>query len=122
MSDQGRNGRDGLWHFGKGRRRIASMSEPEMTDESPLMCHRCGAELEPGKGDFYVVKIEAFADPTPPDFSEEDLYRDAKAEIGRLIEQMEGLTEQEAMDQVYRRVFLHLCGRCYRQWIEDPTG
>ena len=98
------------------------MSEPEVTDESPLMCHRCGTELQPGKGDFYVVRIEALADPTPPSFSEEDLCRDANAEIEGLIEQMEGLTEQEAMDQVYRRVLLCLCGRCYRQWIEDPTG
>ena len=98
------------------------MSEPDVTDETPLLCHRCGIELEPGKGDFYVVRIEALADPTPPRFSAEDLYRDARAEIERLIEQMEGLSEQEAMDQIYRRLVLHLCGRCYRQWIEDPTG
>ena len=98
------------------------MSDSEVTDETPLLCHRCGTELEPGKGDFYVVKIEVLADPTPPCFSEEDLYRDAKAEIERLIQQMEDFSEQEAMDQIYRRIFLHLCGRCYRQWIENPTG
>ena len=98
------------------------MSEPVVTDEAPLLCHRCGTELEPGKGDFYVVRIEALADPTPPSFSAEDLFRDVKAEIERLIEEMEGLSEQEAMDQIYRRLVLYLCGRCYRQWIEDPTG
>ena len=27
-----------------------------------------------------------------------------------------------AMDEVRRRLVLHLCGPCYRQWIEDPTG
>jgi len=26
------------------------------------------------------------------------------------------------MDQVYRRLVLYLCGPCYREWIEKPTG
>ena len=97
------------------------MSEPPGNDELPLLCDRCGTELEPGAGDFYVVRIEAFADPTPPSFSVQDLLRDARAEIERLMEQMEGLSEQEAMDQVYRRLVLYLCGPCYRLWIENPV-
>ncbi len=32
----------------------------------PVICHQCGAQLQPGEGSFYVVNIEAFADPTPP--------------------------------------------------------
>jgi hypothetical protein len=35
---------------------------------------------------------------------------------------MAGVSEQEALDQVYRRLVLYLCGPCYRVWIEDPTG
>ncbi len=61
------------------------------------------------------------ADPTPPSFSAEDLERDPRAEIQRLIDQMRDLSEQELMDQVYRRLVLHLCGPCYRRWIEDPV-
>lgn len=97
------------------------MDEYEASDELPLFCDRCGAELTPGEGSFYVVRIEAFADPTPPSFSEDDLKRDPKAEIERLLHQMRGLSPQEAMDQVYRRLNLYLCGPCYRQWIENPT-
>lgn len=97
------------------------MSERPGNDELPLFCDRCGTELEPGTGDFYVVRIEAFADPTPPSFSAQDLLRDVRAEIERLLEQMEGLSEQEAMDQVYRRLVLYLCGPCYRLWIESPV-
>ena len=89
--------------------------------DSTLLCARCGAELTPGTGDFYVVRIEALADPTPPHFSEDDLRRDPRAEIARLIEQMRDLSEQELLDQVYRRLMLYLCGPCYRQWIEDPV-
>ena len=78
-------------------------------------------ELMPGKGDFYVVRIESLADPAPPTFTEEDLEYDHRAEIERLIAQMRDLSEQELIDQVYRRLILYLCGRCYRRWIEDPV-
>ena len=69
-----------------------------------------GAELTPGTGDSYVVRIEALADPSPPRFSEEDLKHDHRAEIERLIEQMRDLSEQELTDQVYRCLVLYLCG------------
>ncbi len=92
-------------------------------DDAGLLCHRCGASLTPGRGDFYVVRIEAFADPTPPDVSGEEFAElDPDAEIRRLIERMEGMSERELMDQVYRRLTLHLCGRCYAEWIENPAG
>jgi hypothetical protein len=67
-------------------------------NESPLFCERCGAELEPGKAEFYVVRIEAFVDPTPPGITAEDLQRDIAAEIERLLASMRDLSEQEAMD------------------------
>ena len=91
------------------------------TDELPLFCDRCGAELKPGQGSFYLVKIEALADPTPPSFSRQDLNRDARAEIERLVRRLSDFSEQELMDQVYRRLTLYLCGPCYRQWIENPV-
>lgn len=98
------------------------MAEYDGTDEMPLCCDRCAAGLTPGQRNFYVVRIEAFADPSPPSFSPDDLLRDARAEIRRLVDQMEDLSPQEAMDQVYRRLVLYLCGPCYRRWIENPTG
>ena len=92
-------------------------------DQGDLLCHRCGAVLTPGKGDFYVVRIEAFADPSGPVFSAEELEGlDLSAEIDRLLEQMREMSEQELLDQVYRRLTIHLCGRCYAGWIEDPAG
>ena len=32
------------------------------------------------------------------------------------------LSEQDLLDQVYRRVTVYLCLRCYNVWIENPTG
>ena len=91
-------------------------------DFAPLLCARCMAELQPGSGSFYQVTIEAVADPTPPTISDADLAADLRKRIERLLQQMQDLSAQEAMDQVHRRLTLYLCGPCYREWIENPTG
>lgn len=78
--------------------------------------------LHPGSGDNYRVTIEAVADPAPPIITQEDLANDAGPQIEQLLEQLEGLSEREALDQIYRRLTLYLCVPCYRQWMEDPTG
>src|SRR5262245_29474832 len=57
-------------------------------DESPLFCDHCSTVLTPGRGNFYVVKIEAMADPTPPAFTEGLRARDIGREIDRLIARM----------------------------------
>jgi hypothetical protein len=87
-----------------------------------VYCNRCLAELKPGTGDFYRVFIEGVADPTPPNISTEDLGGDVRSKIERLIAGMAGVSEQEALDQVYRRLTFYLCGPCFREWIEHPTG
>ncbi|MHC5113774.1 MAG: hypothetical protein ACYTGP_05040 [Planctomycetota bacterium] len=86
-----------------------------------LLCHRCGAILTAGQGDFYVVRIEAFADPTPPEINLDE-HVDLAREIDDLIAQMHERSEREMMDDVHRRLTIHLCRRCYRQWIEHPAG
>ena len=97
-------------------------ADPEREDDvGPLACARCGAALTPGSGDFYRVIIEAVADPSPPDLPDLD-PADIRQRIERLLAQMEGLSEQEALDQVYRRLTFDLCIPCYRQWIRNPTG
>jgi len=69
------------------------------SEQAPLLCHRCGAMLTPGKGDFYVVRIEAFADPTPPALSSDELADiDPSAEIDRLIELMRHRSEEHTSE------------------------
>jgi hypothetical protein len=98
-------------------------TQPDDTDESsPLFCARCAVELQPGAGDFYRIRIEAVADPFPPVLPSETSAADIGQEIDELLARMEGLSEREAMDQVYRRLTLYLCTACYRPWIENPTG
>lgn len=88
----------------------------------PEYCRRCGIVVQPGRGDGYLVRIQALADPAPPVFTAEDLARDPRQEIARLAKALHGLSPQEALDQVYRQVVFWLCGRCYRQWIERPVA
>jgi hypothetical protein len=99
------------------------MTGPDAKDDAfPLFCARCRCTLAPGRGNFYVVRIEAVADPFPPEFTADDLSDDLDARWRRLLREMHGLSAQEAMDQVYRRTTLHLCASCYARWIEDPAG
>ena len=99
-----------------------STSAGTKADEVLFWCDRCAAELQPGSGAFYRVTIEAVADPSPPVVTGHEATADLRRRIERLLQQMEGLSAQEAMDQVYRRVTLYLCIRCYRPWIENPVG
>ena len=91
-------------------------------NDGPLFCARCALELVPGRGNFFLVKIEAVADPGPMLLSGEELASDPREAIDELIHQMKDLSQQEMMDQVYRRLMICLCPPCYRQWIEDPAG
>ena len=45
-----------------------------------------------------------------------------RRQIELLLEQMKDLSEREALDQVRRRLVIHLCAACYRPWIENPAG
>src|SRR5262245_53469050 len=99
-----------------------SMKTDKKTESAPLICARCAEELETGKGIFYRVFIEAVADPAPPHDPDEKQALDLREQMRKLLDQLENMSEQEAMDQVYRRLTLYLCGPCFQHWIEDPTG
>ena len=93
-----------------------------MTDDAiSLFCARCATELHPGAGDSYQVTIEAVADPAPPVLTTDRSADELRREIDRVLGELTDLYEREALDQVHRRLVLHLCVPCYRDWIENPT-
>ena len=94
------------------------MSEPP----EPTICQKCGTLLTPGRGDFYVVNIQAYAEDSSPVITAEDLSRDHVEEMKQIVKQLEQLSPQEAMDTVHRQMTFVLCRTCYRQWIENPVG
>jgi len=85
-------------------------------EDAPILCARCVKELTPGRGEFYVVEIEAKADPTPPVLDDEDMTRDYKSEINALVAELENFTPQN------QRLTIHLFMSCYSAWIEKPAG
>jgi RNase P subunit RPR2 len=101
------------------------MSSRPPSLDPPLLCHRCGKILAPGSthdGAFFVVRIEAFADPTPPTISGIESLDDLEREIDQLMDDLDEKSERELMDEIHRRLTITLCGSCYRPWIENPAG
>lgn len=89
---------------------------------APLFCARCARELQPGAGDFFEVTIEAVADPFPPRIESDNRPEALRAQIEELLEKMEDVSAREALEQVYRRLVIHLCNACYARWIENPAS
>ena len=89
---------------------------------SRLHCKRCSTEVHPGRGDYYLVRIDAVADPQPPIITQEDLDQDVGAEIERLIRLMKSMSEQQLERQVFRQKAIYLCVPCFNQWIENPVN
>jgi hypothetical protein len=87
-----------------------------------LHCKLCSREVHPGRGDYYLIRIDAIADPQPPIITQEDLDQDVGAEIERLIRRMEGMSEQQLERQVYRKKAIYLCISCFNRWIENPAS
>lgn len=82
------------------------------------LCEFCGEELAKPE-EAYRLKIEMFADPSPPEITREDLQgRDFEAEMRALIEQMAHLDPAEAEAEVYESYLFTLCGRCRKRLHE----
>jgi hypothetical protein len=89
---------------------------------SQFRCNRCSKEVHPGRGDYYLVRIDAVADPQPPIITQEDLDEDVGAEIERLIRRMRSMSEQQLEHQVFRQKVIYLCVPCFNRWIETPVS
>ena len=86
-----------------------------------LSCKRCSKEVHPGRGDYYLVRIAAVADPHPSIITQEDLDQDTGAEIERLIRRMKSMSEQQLERRVFRQKAIYLCVPCFNRWIEDSV-
>ncbi len=77
------------------------------------ICESCGAMIETSRS-AYRLKIELFADPSPPEFSEQDMQQDAAEELRNLVETMRDmeLDQQQMEDQVYESYLFTLCVSC----------
>ena len=81
------------------------------------ICDGCGGHVSAASKPRYEVKIEVKAAYDPLAISKEDLKRDFRAEIAKVLAQLEGLTSEEAQNQVYRTFDFDLCLSCQRRYI-----
>ena len=87
-----------------------------------LTCDACGDGLLIDADVRYLVRIEVFAAYDPMELSREDLARDHRSEMARLIEDMRHMDPQELEDQVYKKLQFDLCPKCQRIYLRDPLG
>lgn len=95
-----------------------------MNEDNKRLCDRCLRTVSEGRGEFYEVRIEAVADPSPPDMNAENGLNaeELRNEIDQIVESLEDVSPQEAQDQVMRTLVMSLCNDCFSGWIDDPAG
>jgi hypothetical protein len=85
-------------------------------------CDRCGKRLAPDDPNRFVVKVEVFAAADHLTVTEEDLERDHRAEIDRLVKQLDKMTADEVEDLTYRAFRFDLCRDCHKVYLKNPLG
>jgi hypothetical protein len=85
-----------------------------------IACDMCGGALLVNSDVRYEVTIEVKAAYDPLELTRKDLERDFQAEMRRLLEQMHGMTPEEAQNQVYRVLKFDLCPPCQKVYLERP--
>jgi hypothetical protein len=83
-------------------------------------CDSCGRQLLVESEVRYEVAIEVKAAYDPLEISADDLSRYYRAEIARVLRQLEGLSSEEAENGVYRVFAFDLCPACQRRYIKEP--
>ncbi|MFQ6049354.1 MAG: hypothetical protein ACE5K7_08320 [Phycisphaerae bacterium] len=83
-------------------------------------CDGCGKMMNANDPDRYIVKIEVFTAADVLQIEPEQLQRDHRAEIARLIEQLRQADADRIEDQVYRAFRFDLCAACHRLYLDAP--
>ncbi len=87
-----------------------------------ISCDRCGKGLLVDEDVRYLVKIEVWAAYDPLEIGPDDLAADRSGEIADLVGRLREMTEQEAMDSVYRKFVYDLCPSCQREYLKGPIS
>ena len=87
-----------------------------------LHCDRCDRTLLLDESVRYEVRVIVQAAYDPMEITREDLARANAEDWQALLAELEGLSADEAQDQVYRELRFDLCPRCQREYLRDPLG
>ena len=85
------------------------------------ICDRCGRPIEQGQLR-YVAKIQVFAAADMLEITLEDLMRNTRKEMDRLVRQCEQLSEEELMRDVFVEFQFDLCRACQMPSDRPPDS
>ena len=100
------------------------MAESDAIEElqKSLTCSLCGKTLMLEEDVRYVVQIRVFAAADPLEFGPQELRKDWRPELERLVRRMEKMNAEELEAQVFKEFRFFLCPRCQRDYIRDPLA
>ena len=82
------------------------------------ICENCGRTI--GRRDIaYHLKVQMYADPSPPEFTQEELEADFETEMLSIIEQMNAMDPREAEDEVHEAYLFTLCAVCRQRMHKE---
>ncbi len=87
-----------------------------------VTCDCCGKELESGKDQHYVMKIEAYAAHDPREITEDDLDEDNLETISQLLQDLAAHPESYELEPQHRQFRYDLCPDCHQKITTDPLG
>ena len=83
-------------------------------------CDLCGKNLLVESEVRYELRMEVKAAYDPLTLEDKDLHKDYRAAIAQVLRQLEGLSAEEAQNQVYRVFDFDLCPACQRRFVQNP--
>ena len=75
------------------------------------LCDNCG-KIVPTEAILYNIRIEIFASPETPQFTDEELEEDHIEKMNEILDEMSDMDTQEVTDQVYEAYQFNLCPAC----------
>lgn len=85
-------------------------------------CDGCGKMMSANDVHRYIVRVEVFAAAEGLTISEEELARDHKAEIERIVSDLKQADPDQIEDEVYRSFRFDLCSACQRRYLANPLA
>jgi len=85
-----------------------------------FICDMCGKSLLVDEDVRYEVTIEIKSAYDPMELTKNDLRRNYKKEMGKLLDKMKDRNPQELEDEVYKLFKFDLCLVCQQKLIKNP--
>jgi hypothetical protein len=87
-----------------------------------FVCDGCGATLLLDSDVRYVVDVRGYAAYDPMEITADDLERDFRADMNKLIDELSQQDAKSAEEDVHKEMRLDLCPICWKRFVRDPLA